>query len=262
VKDVCATVGVLVPQSVFSNITGNRTMQEMLSLANEMAQRIAYDARDWTDLKKVATFAGDAVWTGVPASSLPADQVWVGGTTAFPLPADYKRMLLNSNVWLSSNTLVPMRFVPDTDEWLNRRARNYYDAHGEWTIIGGQILIVPVMHGVKPAIPGPPAISAVPAVTAYFAYLHKNCVALASGGFGDSFLADGDTFVIDERVLKLGMVWQWKAQKGSPYAEDMGTYGDALTSIMGRDSPAPIIVGRRSISASARVAYPFTVPTP
>jgi hypothetical protein len=229
VKDVCATVGVLVPQSVFSNITGNRTMQEMLSLANEMAQRIAYDARDWTDLKKVATFAGDGI------------------KTAFDMPADYKRMLLNSNVWKSSNTLVPMRFIPDTDEWLNRRTRNYYDAHGEWTIIGGQILIVPVMGT---------------GVSAYFAYLHKNCVSLASGGFGDSFLSDNDTFVIDDRVLKLGMVWQWKAQKGSPYAEDMGTYGDALTSIMGRDSPAPIIVGRRAISASARVAYPFTVPTP
>ena len=52
VKDVCAVVGVTMPTVVFSNITGNRTMQEMLSLANEMAQRIAYDNRDWTTLKK------------------------------------------------------------------------------------------------------------------------------------------------------------------------------------------------------------------
>jgi hypothetical protein len=37
-----------VPTVVFSNITANRTMQEMLALANEMAQRIAYDTRDWT----------------------------------------------------------------------------------------------------------------------------------------------------------------------------------------------------------------------
>ena len=51
VKDVCAAVGVALPQSVFSGITGNRTMIEMLSCANEMAQRIAYDTRDWTRLK-------------------------------------------------------------------------------------------------------------------------------------------------------------------------------------------------------------------
>ena len=57
VKDVCAAVGVTDADSPsFTNITGNRTMQEMLALANEMAQRIAYDTRDWTQLKKTATY--------------------------------------------------------------------------------------------------------------------------------------------------------------------------------------------------------------
>ena len=32
------------------------------------------------------------------------------------------------------------------------------------------------------------------------------------------------------------MIWQWKANKGSPYAEDMGTYSDALVMIGGADS--------------------------
>jgi hypothetical protein len=75
-------------------------------------------------------------------------------------------------------------------------------------------------------------------------YLDKNCITLAGGGVGDQFMADGDSFRLDERVLKLGMIWQWKAQKGSPYAEDLGTYGDALTMAMGHDSPGPIIIGR------------------
>ena len=61
VRDVCAAVGVLQPQSVFTNITGNRTMQEMVSLANEMAQRIAYDTRDWTRLRKTVTYTGDDI---------------------------------------------------------------------------------------------------------------------------------------------------------------------------------------------------------
>ena len=34
------------------------------------------------------------------------------------------------------------------------------------------------------------------------------------------------------------MIWQWKAQKGSPYAEDMGTYGDALAMRWGRQPGA------------------------
>jgi len=231
VKDVCATVGVTIPTSVFSNITANRTMQEMLSLANEMAQRIAYDTRDWTKLKKTQVFNGDGI------------------KTAFDLPANFKRMLLTANVWRSTSALQPMLFVPDLDEWLQRRARGWTAPWGEWTFVGGQMLIEPVM-GVG--------------ISATFAYLDKNCVTLASGGVGDAFIADGDSFLLDERTFKLGMVWQWKAQKGTPYAEDMGTYGDALTYAMGHDSPAPIIIGRRPASGSinAGIAYPWPVPTP
>ncbi len=50
VRDVCAVVGVAAPTSVFATISTNRTMFEMLACANEMAQRIAYDTRDWTAL--------------------------------------------------------------------------------------------------------------------------------------------------------------------------------------------------------------------
>jgi hypothetical protein len=165
------------------------------------------------------------------------------------MPANYKRMLLTANVWRSTSALQPMRFIPDTDEWIQRRALHYYSSWGEWTIIGGQMLFWPVMGT---------------GVTATFAYLDKNCIALNSGGFGDSFQSDNDSFALDERVLKLGMIWQWKAQKGSPYAEDVGTYGDALTNAMGHDSPAPILVGRKSISTASTVgiAYPWPVPTP
>ena len=112
-----------IPQSVFSNITGNRTMQEMLSLANEMAQRIAYDTRDWTKFKKTQ------------------DVCRQRHRDRFDLPANYKRMLLTANVWRSTSALTPMTFVPDTDEWINRRARTGYSQWGEWTMMGGQMLI-------------------------------------------------------------------------------------------------------------------------
>jgi len=227
VKDVCLAVGVAVPQSVFTNLTGNRTMQEMLSLANEMAQRIAYDFRDWSKLKRTQVFTGTGVATG------------------FDLPANYKRMLLTANVYRSTDPMHPMAFIPDTDEWINRRALGWYDAWGEWTMLGGQMLIAPTLGA---------------GTTAYFAYLHKNCVTLAAGGVGDSFQADGDSFALDERLLKLGMIWQWKANKGAAYAEDMGTYGDALNSIAGRDTPAPIIIGRRPVSQGIDASYPYPMP--
>ena len=91
---------------------------------------------------------------------------------------------------------------------------------------------------------------------AYFAYLHKNCISLASGGFSDAFLSDDDSFPLGERLRNRRMIWQWKARRARPTPRDMGTYGDALTMAMGHDSPAPIIVGRTPISATARTAIP------
>ena len=216
VRSVCATVGVLTPTSVFTNIAGNRTMQEMLDLANETAQGIAYDNRDWTFLKKTVALAGDSVWVP-PVVDPPAAGYFTGGTTAFNLPADYKRMLLTSNVWRSSSTQTPLTFIPDMDEWMVRRADEWIAPQGEWTIYGGQIHIFPTLEG--PIVPPYTPVTA--AETAYFAYLHKNCVALSSGGYGNEFLNDADSFALDERLLKLGMIWKWKAQKGSPYAEDL-----------------------------------------
>jgi hypothetical protein len=236
VRDVCMAVGVTAPSSVFSGITGNRTMQEMLSLANEMAQRIAYDFRDWTKFRKTASLVGDGHFVG---------SVWTGAM-AFNLPADYKRMLLTSNVWRSTSAQAPMMFIPDADEWLNRRALSWYDQpYGEWTMIGGQMLIAPIM-GVG--------------TNATFAYMHKNCITLAAGGVASEFLADTDSFALDERLLKLGMIWQWKAGKGGAYAEDLSTYGDALNFIAGRDAPAPIIVGRRPMPAAVQASYPYPMP--
>ena len=228
VKDVCATVGVQVPQTVFGGIANNRTMQEMLALANEMAQRIAYDTRDWTAMRNAVTFTGDGV------------------QTAFNLPAEYKRMLLTGNVRKLSSPNMPLLFIPDYDEWIERRLSNITDARGEW-IITDEIMTVWPALGVGDKV--------------MFPYIRRNPIRLASGGNGEAFMSDDDRFRLDERLLKLGMIWQWKAQKGSPYAEDMGSYSDALANAMGRDQPAPIIIDRRPISHTMRHSYPWPVPT-
>jgi hypothetical protein len=224
VRDVCAVVGVAAPVSVIAAISSNRTMFEMLACANEMAQRIAYDTRDWTELRKYHTFIG--------ADTDPDPGVLVP-QTVYPLPADYKRMLLNTNLWRSTSTQRPMKFIDDPDDWLQRALANDNDAPGSWTKFGNDIHLRPGLS---------------PGETIQFIYLEKNCVALTSGGFGDRFQADTDTFRLDERLLKLGMTFDWKMKKGSPYAEDMGTYQDAVNNVMGHDKPAPIIIGRRTMS--------------
>jgi hypothetical protein len=230
VKDVCAAVGVAMPTSVFSGINTNRTQQELLALANETAQRIAYDTREWTNLYQITTLIGDGV-TGV-------------SMIGFPLPVDYKRMLLSTNVWRSTSTMRPMMFIADIEQWNQRRSQGVANSNGEWILANNEMFIAPVM-----------AVG----VTAHFVYLNKNCIALSSGGVGDTFTNDADRFRIDERLLKLGMIWQWKALKGSPYAEDMATFMDALTRATGADKPSPILVDR--LPSSVMTAYPYPTPS-
>lgn len=228
VQDVCAVVGVIKPSALVPSLSIDRTAFEMFSLANEMAQRIAGDMRDWTALQKQQDFLGDGV------------------TKSFTMPNDYRRMLKTGNVWLSTTPSVPMRFIADPDEWLNRRMRGYSDSRSEWTLRGNQMLIEPA----------PPASS-----TVSFIYLHRNCIILNSGGVGEFFANDLDKYALDDRVLKLGMIWQWKANKGSPYAEDMATFADAVGTVQGSDKPSPTMVGRMPAPANATVAYPWPTPT-
>jgi len=202
-------------------------MQEMVSLANEMAQRIAYDTRDWTMLRNGGAFTGDGV------------------KLSFPLSANYKRLLLTTNVRREDNPSHPLRFVADLDAWQRRRLENATDSYGEWLINAGEMHIWPVLPL---------------NVRVLFTYLDKNCINLSSGGRGDTFMNDLDSFALDERLLKLAMIYQWKAQKGSSYAEDMSTYGDALMIAMGHDQPAPIYIDRKPISASISGTYGGPVP--
>jgi hypothetical protein len=152
-------------------------------------------------------------------------------------------------VWKSTNNLTPMSYISDPDVWLRKELLGNTIPIGEWIILGNAMNIRPRLG--SPVV-GPPAS---PAETVTFYYLKNTCVKLASGGYGNQFLADGDSFVLPERLLKLGMIWQWKANKGASYAEDMANYEDALSRIAGNDKPSPILVGGRPLASDENIAY-------
>jgi hypothetical protein len=219
IKEVCSFVGVRPPNgSVFVSPYVDRTSWEFVQLANEKAQSIAYDTRDWTVLKNIV----DGVCLGD------------GAKASFPLPPDYKRMLLTSNIWRNTSTQQPMTFVSDADDWMRRRNANETNSWGEWIILGDQLHIHPTLQ---------------PGNIAMFPYLSRNCINQISGGIttpGNQFLTDADIFRIDERLLKLAMIWQWKCNKGATYAEDLANYEDALAKVAGADKPSPILIDGQS----------------
>jgi hypothetical protein len=71
------------------------------------------------------------------------------------------------------------------------------------------------------------------------------------------FSADADVFKLSERLLTLGIIWRWRAQKRLEFAEDLANYQTALNEEIGRDKGSRIIaVGRARVPFGAEMAFP------
>lgn len=225
IQDVCPFIGLSVPSAVFSSTL--REHVELARIANEMAHRIAFDTHDWSKLKTKATITGD------------------GTTEAFLLPEDYKRMLRTTQLWSNNNINMPLCHEPDTDRWLELDALGIPPINGVWTLIGEQIYIKPILAA---------------GVEVSFIYLSNLCVIDPLNNFTDRFTSDDDAFVLDERLLRLGIIWQWKQLKGFDFSEDLETYQTALDKLVVSDKgPATLKAGRPPRAVGRRYAWPGTL---
>jgi len=229
ILSVCQNVALVValsePDVVFSST--DREHKELARLANEMATRIAGDF-DWQKLQIIKTITGDDV------------------TEAHPLPDDYERMLRTASLW-SSRWSWAFNHISDPDLWLEYQVVPYTFVNGNWMIYGGEMHILPVMASTE---------------TVKYWYISNNIVTASGGSTKPLFTADDDTFVLDEKLLELGMIWQWRANKGLPYAEDMQNYERQFNQLAKHDAGSGAVVsGRRYPSKTLRGpwAFPQTV---
>lgn len=222
VQEAAPSIGIEVPEAVFGST--ERENIELAQIANEMASRIARDTHDWTVLKKLATITGDGV------------------SESFALPDDYERMLKTTNLRISTFLDTPLSHVTDADVWL--ATENFVGnwVTGEWIIIGSDIYIRPIVADT---------------VTVRYYYLDKNFALDSSSTIKEEFTDDEDTFRLDDRVLKLAIIWQWKAQKGFAYAEDMANYEEALAYKIGNDKGSNILATPRRWGWGNEVGYAY-----
>ena len=146
-----------------------------------------------------------------------------GVSTSFAVPADLDRMITDGKLTLSDGTQYARSYSPD--DWTRDRVTG--GAYG-WFYNGNAVQIDPAM-----------AFGAV----ARFWYVSKN---FANNKTAALFTADSDTFFLPDRLLALGIIWQWRALKRLEYAEDMANYEVALSQAIAGDGPRNILrVGRR-----------------
>ncbi len=227
VTEAATKIGVAVPSALFSDTS--RTGVELQEAVNEAAMTMIDDF-DWQQLKDIGTLTGD------------------GSATDFPLPVDFLRMPKAANLWPSEEPTHPVTFYFDLDEWLAMEVQAVNEVTRRAIIYGGRLHLKPAMAN---------------GATAKFPYV-KNLIVLAEGDTAPTktrFTADTDTFALDERALKLNLIWRWKAAKGRPYAEDQSAYQALVDSLAGNSKgPRVIRLGRRRLVVrDASPSYPWSI---
>lgn len=223
IQEAAPRIGLAVPSAVFSSTT--RELIEIQEVANDCAQMCARSHR-WRNLLQTATYTGD------------------GSTEDFDLPDDFDWMPDGEDIWGSENK-VALEPVTDTNDWLGREVLGLTNAFPAWILYGRQIHI-------RPALPD--------SETAQHFYQSTAVCSNDALTPKSSFTLDTDLYRLDERLLKLAIVYRWRMLKELPYAEQMNDYEDLKEKLIFRDKGATsLVLGRKRFPSDVRIAFPGTV---
>lgn len=172
------------PAAVFAS--SETIALEMRDLVNEVAKDIAGSA-EWRSLTKIAT---------------------MGGATSFPKPVDYDRMLTaqgiqNRDTWFWGY----FAFQSVSEYMMAVNGQIPLISPGGWILLDDEFKFYPMPTG-----------------TATFPYISNEIWRDVDGNTKRDATHDDDELRLSERLLTLGLIWRYKAQKGFEYAEDLANY--------------------------------------
>lgn len=192
-----------------SSVVGNRnlTAVQSLRLANAEGRSLAAK-HNWSVLRVTTTITT------------------VANDADYALPADFDRFEDNTwwdetNSWMLIGPVTPQNWQALKSGIIADGVRRYF------RISGGEFVVHPT-----PTVNGD---------TLVYQYISRNWCA-SSGGTGQSeFLADADVGILDEELLKRGLMWRFLKARGKPYAEEYEDYRDLRDKAIARDGGSAIL---------------------
>ena len=234
VKDASSKIGVARPTQLIADTSS--TSLELQATIAEVAS-IIRDRYDWQAYKKIGVLTGD------------------GSALSFSFPANYARMLKNARMWPSAQPNSALVHYTESDDWLRMTVQDFAAVVGAWTIY--ENLIHVNIGGVSTPLGLADTVS--------FFYVTNLQFADNGGTPKAAITADTDTFRLlpdtaaSERLLRLGLIYKWKSDKGRPYAQDLSDFEDALAVAMGNDKGSKILTIGRVRASGAEFALPWGV---
>jgi hypothetical protein len=163
---------------------------------------------NWQSLVKEATF------TTLAAESQ-------GALTTIAPNCKY---ILNDTIWNRTRRL-PLYGSLSAQEWAARKGGFFNGTFSQYRLKGGNINFLPT-----------------PTAGDSCAFEYQSSAWTTDGStFSTAYRNDSDTSLLDEELLKLGLIWRWRASKGLDYAEDFNDYERAINDAFSRDVPRQII---------------------
>lgn len=222
VQNATLALGIEEPSTLFG--TQDRTEKELIRVANQMAERIR-KKHSWQALTFLHTMTGD------------------GAADEFLLPTDYGRMPKDTQMW-SSRYFAPLPHVPSFNDNLNIATRGFSFTTPVWHLKGNKVNFYPALAASE---------------TVQYNYISRNVVTDAAGVKKEKFTSDSDVFALDCLLLELGIIWQYKASKSMPYAEDLANYENELARQISEDKGARVLTQRSAGRISGQLAYPTSI---
>ena len=201
--DAAVELGFAAPSAIFTST--DATVKLLRVIASKEGKDLARRF-DWQILQKEGTFTTVAAETQVAAV-----------TTTF---SDFGH-IVNGSMWDRTESR-QVRGPLTPDGWQQKKAATAQITIGHYfRIRGGALLFFST----------PPAGDSI-----YFEYIsNKWCQSSALVAQTD-WAADADTALIDEEIIRLGVIWRYRKAKGLDYGEDFRTYEMAVQDVFGPDA--------------------------
>lgn len=204
VRRAANKIGAPQPANVFGNPEPNARL--LLECANEEGMALASEW-EWQALR--------------------AEQVFTASGTAIQanaLPTGFDRMVADTFFNRSAGRRVVGPLT--AQEWQAHRAATPTVVFDAFRFEGGNLEIIPT----------PPA-----GTTYAFEYVTRFWCVGTNGAPQSEWLADTDTALLSEDVIRLGVIWRFKQSRGLDYAEDRDSYERQKVAAMARDGARRVV---------------------
>jgi hypothetical protein len=219
VQRVCDEVGLPRPAVVATST--DQLARQMFSLANAELEELS-KRFDWPQLTREYTFPT------------------VVGIAQYNLPADYRKFL--SNTLYDMTRYYKMRGSVSPGEWQRTKSMNLGSLSCAKVRIYGNPLKLNV-------VPTPVSVENV-----VFEYLTENYAVNAGNAEIPRFTADGDSPIIDEGLIRMGLKWRIKHAKGLEFSADLAEY----EGVVNREFAAAMAQPQLDVGYSRRSLDPTT----